>query len=163
MLSNVRAGLRRGHRYCVSCHIWRPPHAHHCQQCQRCVENFDHHCDVLHTCVGGLNHRWFTLFLLTTFFASLTLCGGGARTILLLGFYTGVVPTKPPRYFGHTVVLPRLRIASCCHVRLRLLTCQQQQQKSSHLHPASTHTCLGSHLQSENACYQSVLASRLPS
>ena len=86
-LPNCFAGLRRGHRYCGSCHIWRPPHAHHCQHCQRCVQNFDHHCDVLHICVGGLNHRWFTLFLLSALAGALVLCGGGARTIFLLGFH----------------------------------------------------------------------------
>lgn len=89
------AGIRRGHRYCHACNIWRPPHAHHCQHCQRCVGHFDHHCDVLHTCVGGLNHRWFTTFLLSAFFASLTLCGGGVRTILLLGFLNGVAFLTP--------------------------------------------------------------------
>lgn len=94
-----------------------------------------------------MNHRWFTLFLLTTFFASLTLCGGGARNILLLGFYTGVIPTDPPHSDRHTVNSPLVRMASELRGHVYLLTCQQWQQKSSHLHPASTHLCLDSQVK----------------
>ena len=39
--------------YCVRCCVWRPPGAHHCSICQRCVRQFDHHCSIFGQCVGG--------------------------------------------------------------------------------------------------------------
>ena len=39
--------------YCVRCCVWRPPKAHHCSICQRCVKAHDHHCAIFGQCVGG--------------------------------------------------------------------------------------------------------------
>ena len=46
---------------CKKCNNERPPRAHHCQQCQRCVLAMDHHCIWLNTCVGQRNYRYFLL------------------------------------------------------------------------------------------------------
>jgi ribosomal protein L40E len=29
---------------CLKCHARRPPRAHHCKVCQKCVVRYDHHC-----------------------------------------------------------------------------------------------------------------------
>lgn len=34
-----------GDTKCTKCDIMRPPRAHHCKICQKCVLRFDHHCE----------------------------------------------------------------------------------------------------------------------
>ena len=29
---------------CARCEMYRPPRAHHCRICQRCIRRMDHHC-----------------------------------------------------------------------------------------------------------------------
>jgi hypothetical protein len=71
-------------RFCHKCDAWKPPRAHHCRSCDRCVLRMDHHCTPsfsvslsFHTalnvvsfsgpwignCVGHKNHKAFLLFL----------------------------------------------------------------------------------------------------
>jgi palmitoyltransferase len=58
---------RRGHgfsKYCKKCKVPKPPRAHHCSACQRCVLRMDHHCPWIANCVGHANHRFFLLFMM---------------------------------------------------------------------------------------------------
>ena len=55
------------HSYCIRCHVWRPPHGHHCRTCQRCVVGFDHHCGVFGRCIASGNIVPFYI-LLTVFY-----------------------------------------------------------------------------------------------
>ena len=48
----------------------KPPGAHHCGVCKRCVMKMDHHCPWVNNCVGENNQKHFLLFLIYTF----TLC-----------------------------------------------------------------------------------------
>mmetsp|Transcript_6734 Transcript_6734/g.9199 ORF Transcript_6734/g.9199 Transcript_6734/m.9199 type:complete len:147 (+) Transcript_6734:477-917(+) len=50
-------------RFCVQCAEIKPPRAHHCQICGKCVMRMDHHCPWVGSCVGLLNHKHFWLFL----------------------------------------------------------------------------------------------------
>ena len=54
--------------------MWRPPRAHHCRVCKRCVRKMDHHCPWVNTCVGEWNQKFFILFLFYTLFCSLLAC-----------------------------------------------------------------------------------------
>ncbi|CAF1483582.1 unnamed protein product [Adineta steineri] len=47
---------------CLKCNVMRPPRAHHCKICQKCVLRFDHHCPWINSCVGYRNHAHFLLF-----------------------------------------------------------------------------------------------------
>ncbi|KAF3332208.1 protein S-acyltransferase 10-like protein [Carex littledalei] len=50
---------------CDHCKIIRPPRAKHCNDCDKCVLQFDHHCAWLGTCIGKGNHCqfwWYVLF-----------------------------------------------------------------------------------------------------
>ncbi|GAB5357070.1 hypothetical protein AAMO2058_000342500 [Amorphochlora amoebiformis] len=60
------------YRWCVTCHLWRPPRCSHCSTCGFCVQRFDHHCPAVGNCIGAGNHRWFVLFLTTAAAALLT-------------------------------------------------------------------------------------------
>jgi len=51
--------------YCETCHIWRPPRASHCRDCDNCVLEFDHHCPFTRNCIGARNYASFVCFLLS--------------------------------------------------------------------------------------------------
>ncbi|KAF8821128.1 DHHC zinc finger domain-containing protein [Cardiosporidium cionae] len=60
--------------HCPHCGI-RPPRAHHCSMCRRCVKRMDHHCAVLGQCIGQNNHKYFILF---NFWTSLSFLFGAS-------------------------------------------------------------------------------------
>ncbi|KAJ0088647.1 hypothetical protein Patl1_31843 [Pistacia atlantica] len=51
-------------RYCQKCSHYKPPRAHHCRVCKRCVLRMDHHCIWISNCVGHANYKVFFVFLL---------------------------------------------------------------------------------------------------
>lgn len=53
---------------CDKCSTHRPPRAHHCRVCRRCVLKMDHHCIWINNCVG---HRNYKSFLVLIFYATL--------------------------------------------------------------------------------------------
>lgn len=54
--------------YCTKCAHSRPPRAHHCQVCRRCVYKMDHHCLLVANCIGASNCKYFYLFIAYSFF-----------------------------------------------------------------------------------------------
>ena len=52
---------------CQNCKQPKPPRAHHCSVCNRCILKMDHHCPWIGTCVGYRNHKLFYLFLVYCF------------------------------------------------------------------------------------------------
>lgn len=57
-------------RYCQKCCHYKPPRAHHCRVCKRCVLKMDHHCIWINNCVGHENYKIFLVFVLYTVIAS---------------------------------------------------------------------------------------------
>ncbi|XP_076065728.1 DNZDHHC/NEW1 zinc finger protein 11 [Oratosquilla oratoria] len=49
---------------CARCEMYRPPRAHHCRICQRCIRRMDHHCPWINNCVGEWNQKYFLQFLM---------------------------------------------------------------------------------------------------
>ena len=45
------------------CEMYRPPRAHHCRICRRCIRRMDHHCPWINNCVGEWNQKYFIQFL----------------------------------------------------------------------------------------------------
>lgn len=56
---------------CTRCETYRPPRAHHCRICRRCVRRMDHHCPWINNCVGEYNQKYFIQFLIYVGLASL--------------------------------------------------------------------------------------------
>ncbi|KAM3721571.1 Palmitoyltransferase ZDHHC3 [Dirofilaria immitis] len=49
---------------CTRCESYRPPRAHHCRICRRCIRKMDHHCPWVNNCIGEYNQKYFLQFLL---------------------------------------------------------------------------------------------------
>ncbi|KAG8231418.1 hypothetical protein J437_LFUL012428 [Ladona fulva] len=49
---------------CTRCETYRPPRAHHCRICNRCIRRMDHHCPWINNCVGEQNQKYFIQFLI---------------------------------------------------------------------------------------------------
>lgn len=48
----------------------KPPRAHHCKICNKCVLKMDHHCPWINNCVGQRNYKYFVQFLAFLFLES---------------------------------------------------------------------------------------------
>ena len=62
-------------RFCSKCQLPKPPRAHHCRICNKCVLRMDHHCLWVNNCVGHLNYMFFVLFLVYSLSAILHCTG----------------------------------------------------------------------------------------
>ncbi|KAB5538970.1 hypothetical protein DKX38_016503 [Salix brachista] len=58
-------------RQCEKCCTHKPPRAHHCRICRRCVLRMDHHCLWINNCVGYWNYKAFVILVLYATIASI--------------------------------------------------------------------------------------------
>ncbi|PAV72100.1 hypothetical protein WR25_20787 isoform E [Diploscapter pachys] len=65
MMQRSRSGYAIGDNWtmCTRCKSFRPPRAHHCRVCKRCIRRMDHHCPWVNTCIGEFNQKYFLQFL----------------------------------------------------------------------------------------------------
>eukprot|EP01127_Copromyxa_protea_P016706 TRINITY_DN5007_c0_g1_i1.p1 TRINITY_DN5007_c0_g1~~TRINITY_DN5007_c0_g1_i1.p1 ORF type:complete len:319 (-),score=55.11 TRINITY_DN5007_c0_g1_i1:59-1015(-) len=87
--------------WCNFCLAPKPPRAHHCKICQRCILNMDHHCFFTGNCVGYKNQKHFILFLVYT---SISTFQGIGLVLYWIYYMATETETDPSRIF---VSIPR--------------------------------------------------------
>lgn len=63
-------------KLCRKCNRLKPPRAHHCSICEKCILRMDHHCPWINNCVGFYNYKCFVLFVGYTCLLCLTVFAG---------------------------------------------------------------------------------------
>jgi len=86
---------------------WKPPRAHHCKTCKRCIFRMDHHCPWINNCVGLNNQKFFILFLV--YVTMYTIC-----TLLLLILGITFWSQQKVKVVHLTAVISSLVIAVLC-------------------------------------------------
>jgi len=80
-------------KVCKKCQRIKPPRAHHCTICKKCVLKMDHHCPWVMNCVGHQNHKFFVLFLLWLWIACMYIAALSAP--LMFTIFSGTEPDVP--------------------------------------------------------------------
>lgn len=62
-ISDSKVSKIKNFEICLKCDSKRPPRAHHCKSCDKCILKMDHHCPWIANCVGLKNQKYFYLFL----------------------------------------------------------------------------------------------------
>jgi hypothetical protein len=90
---SAELALERGNMdVCVPCDVYKPPRAHHCSRCGRCVLKYDHHCPWIAQCVGFFNYKLYLVFIFYAWLLALlvTVSLSHAVYIFLLDFVHGM-------------------------------------------------------------------------
>lgn len=58
-------------KFCSVCESITPPRSWHCDICNVCILKRDHHCKFTSCCIGHFNHRYFYVFVVYMFVATL--------------------------------------------------------------------------------------------
>ncbi|XP_046400852.1 probable palmitoyltransferase ZDHHC24 [Ischnura elegans] len=61
----------RGWHLCKSCDLPAPPRSWHCDICGCCILKREHHCPFTGCCIGHYNHRYYLMFILNLFIATM--------------------------------------------------------------------------------------------
>lgn len=105
--SDLHAGrsipnTKDGWSVCNKCETYRPPRAHHCRICRRCVRKMDHHCPWINNCVGELNQKYFIQFL---FYVGMASCYATTMVIVSWVLDPSVTSTYKHTKLIHSVIL----------------------------------------------------------
>lgn len=58
-------------RWCIPCRAAKPPRAHHCSTCTKCISRMCHHCPAVGRCVGRDNYGFFFRFVVCAWVGAL--------------------------------------------------------------------------------------------
>ncbi|XP_048254354.1 palmitoyltransferase ZDHHC3-like [Haliotis rufescens] len=91
-----------GWTVCMKCETYRPPRAHHCRVCRRCIRRMDHHCPWINNCVGEFNQKFFIQFLFYVGMSSVY-----AVTMVIVAWIVDPTPVESIRHIKllHSIIL----------------------------------------------------------
>lgn len=92
------SAVKHGWKVCHKCEAPKPPRAHHCRICNKCVLKMDHHCPWMFNCVGHNNHRYFMIFIVFMWLGTCYVvnCGWARMFVVLdvnVGFLNDLIDT----------------------------------------------------------------------
>jgi DHHC palmitoyltransferase len=123
-ITDISIGLTSNGIPCIVCGCEKPPRAHHCNTCNKCIQNMDHHCPWINNCVGYRNQKHFILFLAYTLIICTWLLVTMVQRIIVCNRTQCIKPDNP-----YEILLIMLSCIWCLYCEIMVIVSLRDQIK----------------------------------